>query len=158
MVLRDRYVELSLDGWDATNGGVVVPARDRDAEGGGVKGLGEGEAATAAIVAKMELVEDGLPGGDAIDVTVSSDDRKVRGLVFRFGSEVEYQYLASCCCRLVVVIVFMLFDGSHDRSVVVASPQQSSSCSIRVTMTVLSFRFYRLTSNPLYSVSVLITW
>lgn len=86
MILRDRYAELSLDGWDAANGGVIEPSRDRDQEreGRGVGGKG-GEintatAATTAIVAKIELVENDLPGGDAVDVTVSSKDTKVRTL------------------------------------------------------------------------------
>lgn len=89
MILRDRYAELSLDGWDAANGGIVGPAtRDGDRERGGRGAAGKGgeggETATAAIVAKIELVEDELPGGDAVDVTVSSsNDRKVR-VVFVF--------------------------------------------------------------------------
>lgn len=84
----DRYAELSLDGWDAANGGggVALPNRDRGQEGEG-RGEGGGRGgevettpgvATAPIVAKMELVESGLPGGDAVDVTVSSNDREVR--------------------------------------------------------------------------------
>lgn len=83
--LRDRYVELSLDGWDATGGGgggIVAPTGDGDGEGesksnGGNGGSETTTAATAAIFAAVELVESDMPGRDAVDVTVASNDRKV---------------------------------------------------------------------------------
>ena len=120
MILRDRYAELSLDGWDAANGGIVGPAtRDGDRERGGRgaagKGSEGGETATAAIVAKIELVEDELPGGDAVDVTVSSsNDRKVRVVFCSFSvasgpPPASALVAVSCSCSALVRRRFLAY-------------------------------------------------
>lgn len=84
VTLRDRYVEISLDAWDAAGGGgggsgVAAPTGSADGDGGSNDGSETAmAAATAAISAAVELVESDLPGRDAIDVTVASNDRKVK--------------------------------------------------------------------------------
>lgn len=59
--MRDGFIGVSLDGWDSRSGGVA--AADQDS--------------SAVIIAAVDLVESDLPGGDAIDLAIASDDRKV---------------------------------------------------------------------------------
>ncbi|CAN0025441.1 unnamed protein product, partial [Ectocarpus sp. 12 AP-2014] len=78
VLLRDRYAEVSLDGWDTTTGGIILPAGDDGGRGGCDEG-GTGDAASSsmmAITAAVELVESALPGGDMLDLAVTSGDRE----------------------------------------------------------------------------------
>lgn len=84
--MRDRYVGLSLDGWDAAGGGggrAVAPSGNVDGEGRNIDGSESTTAATAAISAAVELVESDMPGRDAVDVTVASNDRKVSSRILK---------------------------------------------------------------------------
>eukprot|EP00752_Nemacystus_decipiens_P009822 g8764.t2 len=127
VILRDRYAEVSLDGWDAASGGIIVPTtRDGDEDGdggrGGRKG-GDGEAEAAAIVGKMELVEDDLPGGDAIDVTVSSKDRKA-ALLAVLGLRLVVEQVLSQAPSVVV----------EDMAIAAASIRDGRSPNERLTL------------------------
>lgn len=88
--LREHYVELYLDEREAQSGGVIstahppVPASAAIAGcsvvasgDGGVCIVSDRMANSAAIVAVVELLESDLPGGDAIDITATSQDKKV---------------------------------------------------------------------------------
>lgn len=69
--LSHRMVHLSLDGWDVGTGGVIASDKDRPMREWDDSSLGP-------LCARVEHMEAELAGGDAVDISAASSNKKVR--------------------------------------------------------------------------------
>lgn len=70
MRLSHGMIYLSLDGWEAGSGGVIAGGEDRPLREWDDSALGP-------LCARVEHVEAELAGGDAVDISAASSNRKV---------------------------------------------------------------------------------